>query len=101
MIAYGKVLVSQTLLIAAFFGLALAATCGSVTAQDQPTGEQILKSLKSRGPARGAHGSAAEQEQSEERRFIQALLKKNPRTITVEKRRKVADIVDQKPSIDL
>jgi outer membrane protein OmpA-like peptidoglycan-associated protein len=73
-----------------------------VLAQEQPTETQILNALTARGPARGAHEPAADRERdSDERRFIDALLKKNPRSITIDDRRRVADIASQKPSIDL
>jgi outer membrane protein OmpA-like peptidoglycan-associated protein len=83
-------------------GLALLAGGGVALAQDQPTEAQILDALKARGPARAGHDSPVESRQADEdKRFIEALRKKNPRTITVEERRRVADIVDQKPRIDL
>jgi outer membrane protein OmpA-like peptidoglycan-associated protein len=90
----------------------IALTCGLVLlvngtlvaalSQDQPTESQILEALKARGPARAVVNSPAERERAaQERRFIEALLKKTPRAITVEERRKVAEIVSEKPSIDL
>jgi outer membrane protein OmpA-like peptidoglycan-associated protein len=45
--------------------------------------------------------SADQERATNERRFIEALLKKAPRTITVDDRRKVAEIVNEKPNIDL
>jgi outer membrane protein OmpA-like peptidoglycan-associated protein len=82
--------------------LALLAGGNVVLAEDRPTEAQILDALKTRGPARGAHQSSGEQESgSDERRFIEALLKKKPRTITIDDRRRVAEIASQKPSIDL
>jgi outer membrane protein OmpA-like peptidoglycan-associated protein len=75
---------------------------GKVLAEDQPTEAQILDALKARGPARGAQVPADDREGgSDERRFIDALLKKKPRTITIDDRRRVAEIARQKPSIDL
>lgn len=74
----------------------------AVLAEDQPTETQILDALKARGPARGAQALAGDREQSsDERGFIEALLKKKPRTITIDERRRVAEIASQKPSIDL
>ena len=82
--------------------LALLAGGKVVLAEDQPTEAQILDALKARGPARGAKEPADDRERgSEERRFIDALLKKKPRTITIDDRRRVAEIASQKPSIDL
>lgn len=73
-----------------------------VLAEEQPTEAQILDALKARGPARAAHASAGDREQSSnERHFIEALLQKKPRTITIDERRRVAEIASQKPSIDL
>jgi outer membrane protein OmpA-like peptidoglycan-associated protein len=73
-----------------------------VLAEDQPTETQILDALTARGPARGAHEPAGGRERgNDERQFIEALLKKKPRTITIDERRRVADIASQKPSIDL
>jgi outer membrane protein OmpA-like peptidoglycan-associated protein len=88
--------------IALACALALLACGNVVLAGDQPTEAQILDALKARGPARGAH-QAADKEKggSDERRFIAALLKKQPRTITIDDRRRVAEIASQKPSIDL
>jgi outer membrane protein OmpA-like peptidoglycan-associated protein len=87
------------------FALACALTlCGGtvVLAKDQPTEAQILDALKARGPARGAQALVGDREQSSnERDFIEALLKKKPRTITIDERRRVAEIASQKPSIDL
>jgi outer membrane protein OmpA-like peptidoglycan-associated protein len=93
---------------ALLLGFAMLAASGWAMAQEQPTDQQILNSLKSRGPARGAQQPganpepAANSEQAnEEKRFIDALLKKKPRSITVDERRRVAEIADEKPSIDL
>jgi outer membrane protein OmpA-like peptidoglycan-associated protein len=73
-----------------------------VLAEDQPTEAQILDALKASGPARGARNPAGDREQSSnERQFIEALVKKRPRTITIDERRRVAEIASQKPSIDL
>jgi len=82
--------------------LVLLAAGNFALAGDQPTEQQILEALKARGPARGAHDSAIDRDRSaDERRLIEALLKKKPRTITIEDRRQVAHIVSHKPSIDL
>ncbi len=82
--------------------LMLPAGGGPAPAQGQPTEEQVLERLKGRGPARNLHNSPAERERAaQERRFIEALLRKKPRTITVEERRRVAELVSDKPSIDL
>jgi len=73
-----------------------------VRAEDQPTEAQILDALKARGPARAAHEKASEQGRGfDERQFIEALIRKKPRTITIDDRRKVAQIASQKPGIDL
>jgi outer membrane protein OmpA-like peptidoglycan-associated protein len=91
-------------------GIAIALTCAlalvsggnAVLAQDRPTEAQILDALQTRAPARGVHEpSGGRERSSDERRFIDALLKKKPRTITIDDRRRVAEIVRQKPSIDL
>jgi outer membrane protein OmpA-like peptidoglycan-associated protein len=88
--------------IALACALALLAGGEVVLAEDQPTEAQILDALKARGPARGAHEPADSRGGgSDERRFIEALLKKKPRSITIDDRRRVADIASQKPSIDL
>jgi outer membrane protein OmpA-like peptidoglycan-associated protein len=83
---------------------ALALLCGAnvARAEDQPSEAQILDALKARGPARGAHEPAAAREHdSEAQQFLATLRRKNPRTITVDDRRRVAEIVSEKPSIDL
>jgi outer membrane protein OmpA-like peptidoglycan-associated protein len=73
-----------------------------VLAEDQPTEAQILEALKAHGPARDAHDSAGDREPgSDERQFLEALRKKNLRTITIDDRRRVAEIVSRSPSIDL
>jgi outer membrane protein OmpA-like peptidoglycan-associated protein len=88
--------------IALACALALLVGGKVVVAEDQPTEAQILDALKARGPARGAQVPADDREGgSNERRFIDALLKKKPRSITIDDRRRVADIARQKPSIDL
>jgi outer membrane protein OmpA-like peptidoglycan-associated protein len=88
--------------IALACALALLSGGNAVLAEDQPTEAQMLDALKARAPARGAHEPAPDRERSsDERRFIDALLKKQPRTITIDDRRRVADIASQKPSIDL
>lgn len=93
---------------ALLLGFALLAASGWAMAQEQPTDQQILNSLKSRGPGRGPQqpganpeGAANPEQLNEEKRFIDALLKKKPRSITVDERRRVAEIADEKPSIDL
>ena len=88
--------------IALACALTLLSGGNAVRAEDQPTEAQILDALKARGPARAAHEPAGDRERgSDERQFIQALLKKKPRTITIDDRRRVAKIAGQKPSIDL
>jgi outer membrane protein OmpA-like peptidoglycan-associated protein len=73
-----------------------------VRAEDQPSEAQMLEALKARGPARGTHEPAGDRERgSDERQFLEALRKKNPRTMTIDDRRRVAEIARQKPSIDL
>jgi outer membrane protein OmpA-like peptidoglycan-associated protein len=88
--------------IALACALALVSGGNAVLAEDRPTEAQILDALKARAPARGAHEPAGEGKRgADERQFIDALLKKKPRTITVDDRRRVAEIASQKPSIDL
>jgi outer membrane protein OmpA-like peptidoglycan-associated protein len=88
--------------IALACALALLSSGNTVLAEDQPTEAQILDALKERGPARGAHAPAGDQQHaSDERRFIAALINKKPRTITIDERRRVVEIVNQRPSIDL
>jgi outer membrane protein OmpA-like peptidoglycan-associated protein len=87
--------------IALACALALLSGGNVALAEDQPTEAQILEALRARGPARGAHDPSSDRDGSDERRFIEALLKKKPRTITIDDRRRVAEIVSQKPSIDL
>jgi outer membrane protein OmpA-like peptidoglycan-associated protein len=72
-------------------------------AEEQPTEAQILDALKFRGPARNLAPSlpADEGPAVDERRFIESLLKKPLRSITPDERRKVLDIVSDKPNIDL
>jgi outer membrane protein OmpA-like peptidoglycan-associated protein len=90
------------MLIALACAVAILSDGNLVQAEDQPTDAQILDALKGRGPARGAHEPAAHREQdAAEREFLEALRKKNPRSITVEDRKRVAEIASQKPSIDL
>jgi outer membrane protein OmpA-like peptidoglycan-associated protein len=81
---------------------AVALLSGSNAAlAENPSEAQILDALKGRG-TRGAHDPAAALERdSEERRFLEELRKRNPRTITIDDRRKTAEIISQKPSIDL
>jgi outer membrane protein OmpA-like peptidoglycan-associated protein len=95
---------SQTIIFTALAcAVALLSSSNVVLAGDQPTEEQILDALKARGPARDAHEPTARRERGsdDERRFIEALLKKKPRTITIDDRREVAKIASEKPSIDL
>jgi outer membrane protein OmpA-like peptidoglycan-associated protein len=80
--------------------LALVSSGNAVLAEN-PTETQILDALKARGPARGAHEPAADRQRIDERQFIEALLRKKARSITIDDRRRVADIISQKPSIDL
>jgi outer membrane protein OmpA-like peptidoglycan-associated protein len=94
--------VQRVIPIALAGALVLLAGGKVVLAEDQPTEAQILDALKTRGPARGVQEPADARERgSDERRFIDALLKKKPRTITIDDRRRVAEIASQKPSIDL
>jgi outer membrane protein OmpA-like peptidoglycan-associated protein len=82
--------------------LSLLSGGNAVLAEEQPTEAQILDALKARGPARGAPESAGDRERdSDERQFVRALLRKKPRTITIDERRRVAEIASQKPGIDL
>jgi outer membrane protein OmpA-like peptidoglycan-associated protein len=86
--------------------VALLSGGAAVLAGDQPTEEQILDALKARAPARGAHEPAADaaagrERGGEEQKFLEALLKKQARSITIDDRRRVAEIVSHRPSIDL
>jgi outer membrane protein OmpA-like peptidoglycan-associated protein len=72
-----------------------------MAAQEQPTEQQILDALKTHGPSRRAHDFAADERAAQERRLIQALIKKTPRSVTIDERRMVAEIASRKPSIDL
>jgi outer membrane protein OmpA-like peptidoglycan-associated protein len=73
------------------------------TTHDRPGEAQMLEALKARVRARGAHGPAAGRERGSDDagRIIQDLLKKDPHTITVDDRRRVAEIASGKPGIDL
>jgi outer membrane protein OmpA-like peptidoglycan-associated protein len=63
---------------------------------------RIREALTARGPAQGAHDPTADRERgSDERRFLQALLKKKPDAITIDERREITELVSQKPNIDL
>jgi outer membrane protein OmpA-like peptidoglycan-associated protein len=102
MAGWGGTIADRVAPMALACGLALLANSGFALAQDQPTEAQILDALKSHGPGRAVQDSSAERERAaQERRFIEALLKKKPRTVTIEERRKVADIVSERPGIDL
>jgi hypothetical protein len=82
---WGTTSVHKGIPIALTCALALLSGGNIVLAEDQPTETQILDALKARGPARGAHEPAGGRERgSDERQFIEALLKKKPRTITVD-----------------
>jgi outer membrane protein OmpA-like peptidoglycan-associated protein len=82
--------------------LAVLYSANAVLAEDQPTEAQMLQALKAHGPTRSEHNNPADNgEGGDERRFVEALLKKKPRTITIDERRMVAEIAHQKPSIDL
>jgi outer membrane protein OmpA-like peptidoglycan-associated protein len=90
----------RVMLIALACAVALLSGGNAVRAEDQPTDAQILDAL-TRGHSRGAHEPAAREQDAAERQFLEALRKKNPRSITVEDRKRVAEIASQKPSIDL
>jgi outer membrane protein OmpA-like peptidoglycan-associated protein len=89
------------------FGLAFCValpvvSSGFAAAQERLTETQILDALKSHAPKRSMRLSSADQERAaDERRLIESLIKKTSRTITIEDRRKVAEIVKEKPNIDL
>jgi outer membrane protein OmpA-like peptidoglycan-associated protein len=75
---------------------------GSAAFAEDPTEAQILDALKTRAPARGVHEPAGGGvRSSDERQFIDALRRKNPRTITIDERRRVVEIAIRKPGIDL
>jgi outer membrane protein OmpA-like peptidoglycan-associated protein len=94
--------VQRVIPVALVCAFALLSGGNAARAQSQPSEAQILDALKARGPARGAHESAALREQdSDERQFLEELRRKNPRTITVDDRKRVAEIASQHPSIDL
>jgi outer membrane protein OmpA-like peptidoglycan-associated protein len=81
--------------------VALLSSGNAVLAEAQQTEAQILDALKARGPARGHEPAGNPARGSDERQFIEALLKKKSRIITIDDRRRVATIARQKPSIDL
>ena len=82
--------------------LALLSGGNVVLAEDRPTEAQMLEALRAHGPTRAAlNDPADDQKRSDERRFVEALRRKKPRTITIDDRRRVAEITRQKPSIDL
>jgi outer membrane protein OmpA-like peptidoglycan-associated protein len=90
----------RVILIALACAVALLSGRNVVRAEDRPTDAQILDAL-TRGHSRGAHEPAAREQDAAEHQFLEALRKKNPRSITVEDRKRVAEIASQKPSIDL
>jgi outer membrane protein OmpA-like peptidoglycan-associated protein len=88
--------------------MALLSGGNIVRAEDQPSEAQILDALKARKPARGtpaavagAPAAAPADHGNNERAIIQDLLSKSPRGVTVDDRRRVAEFIRQKPSIDL
>lgn len=74
-------------------------------AQQPPSQSQILDALKpkTRGLTRSLSGAGqvAPAQSAEEKRFINSLRTRSTRAITVEEREKVAEIVKDKPKIDL
>jgi outer membrane protein OmpA-like peptidoglycan-associated protein len=84
-------------------GLAFLTGSGFVFAEDQRTETQILDALKSRGPQRdlAPRSPVDDSSPSEEKLFIELLLKKPVRSITTEERRRVLELVSDKPNIDL
>lgn len=84
-------------------GLAFLAGIELAIANDQPSEAQILNALKSRGPARtlAPHSLTDQDAVRDDRQFIDTLLKKPLRSVTPDDRRRVLDIVSDKPQIDL
>ncbi len=82
-------------------GLALSLGLGFAVAQDKPTSDQILRSLKP--TTRSLSVSPAEAaKQAEDSRFINELRKRETtRSLSVSEREKVAVIAKDKPKIDL
>jgi outer membrane protein OmpA-like peptidoglycan-associated protein len=75
---------------------------GFAIAQEQPSEAQILEALKPHPTKRSMRISAADQERAaDDRRFIESLMKKTSRAITIDDRRKVAELAKEKPNIDL
>jgi outer membrane protein OmpA-like peptidoglycan-associated protein len=87
--------------IALACAVALLSGGNVVRAEDPPSEAQILEALKARGPARGAPAAAPAEHGANDRAIIEELLSKSPRGVTVDDRRRVAEFIRQKPSIDL
>ena len=90
----------KIILVALACAVALFSGAAAVRAED-PSEADILNALKQRGPARAMHKPAQDTGDADERQFIAALRRKTPRSMTVEDRRKTAEIASDKPSIDL
>lgn len=96
--------IAKTLCLGLLAGMVLLAG-GKADAQQTPSQTEILDALKpkTRGLTRSLSGGQAAPAQSpEEKRFIDNLRTRSlSRAITVEEREKVAEIVKDKPKIDL
>jgi len=81
-------------------GAILLAGAGPSSAQ-QPSAQQIIDALKSRGHTRGLIPPADAEQARSAREFIDSLRRKATRSITIEEREKVSVIAQGRPSIDL
>jgi outer membrane protein OmpA-like peptidoglycan-associated protein len=93
--------VIPAVVVPAVLACAAALLSGSAVHAEDQSEAQILNALKDRGPARGMQKPAAEQGNTDEQRFIEALRRKTARSMTLEDRRRTLEIASEKPSIDL
>lgn len=83
-------------------GLALPAGTQVALAAEQPSTEQIIKTLKPARVTRGLTASPTDTARSrEDARFIDTLRNRPTRSLTTAERNQVATIADSKPKIDL
>jgi outer membrane protein OmpA-like peptidoglycan-associated protein len=83
-------------------GLALSLGIGFAAAGEQPTSDQITRSLTPKQVTRGLTISPAQTAKAaDEGRFIDGLRNRQSRSLTLPEREKVATIAQDKPNIDL
>jgi outer membrane protein OmpA-like peptidoglycan-associated protein len=94
------ILVSWLLIVVS---LAVSASINPTFAGEQPTTQQILDALKSRGNTRsiGVTRSIVSPAATDEQRFIEGLRTRSTRSLTIEERDKLSVIAKDRPNIDL